>query len=98
MRDEDDARDQGVSGGTGNKLSNTIITLAGVAALVASLLSFVFVSLDFLPQENPTDMCSIDQFGFNRKTMRSIYKDRRLCGIGRTIANPCYNDMSFEYS
>jgi hypothetical protein len=34
---------EGLSGGTGEKLSNAAIIVAGVAALVASLLSIVYV-------------------------------------------------------
>jgi hypothetical protein len=33
------------SGGTGNKLTKAIVILAGVGSLIATLISFLFVSL-----------------------------------------------------
>ena len=81
------------SGGTGEKLGHASIVVAGVAALVASLLSFVYVASDRLGY-HVLMHCITDQYGFRRRQQSNLQTAPLLNQhLVKTIESLCFRDM-----
>lgn len=81
--------------GTGSKLTNATIVVCGVAALVASLISFLYVLMIFTFYTMQILIPIPDRYGYKRISHHDeqIMNTRINVQIGRTTASRFYSDM-----
>ena len=87
-----------LSGGTGEKLGHASIVIAGVAALVASLLSFVYVVFSPVWLKYMLIYCIAVRYGYRRRQLlnpqMAPLPNQHLV---KTTENLSFRDMSYEY-
>jgi len=87
-----------LSGGTGEKLGHASIVIAGVAALVASLLSFVYVVFSPVWLKYMLMYCITARYGYRRRQLlnpqMAPLPNQHLV---KTTENLSFRDMSYEY-